>query len=99
MSDAVALLHAVVAADARALARALHPRATLHRADGSVVTGRESVIAALCAEAGGARYEVLGVEGESLVVALTLEGVPGALRFALRGEVAQGRLIAVRVSA
>lgn len=100
MSDeALALLRVIVAGERAAVARALHPRATLHRADGSVVRGREAVIDALCVESDEPRYTPCAVDGDALVIALQVKGIPGEVRFSLRGELAQGRLITVRVRA
>lgn len=93
----IALLRTLVTGDAVALARALHPRVVLHRADGTAVRGREAVIAALRdgEEPGG--YVLRAETADALIVGRGVRGIPGELRFSLRGEVAQGRLIVVRV--
>ena len=98
MSDGLARqLRVLVEGEAMAMARVLHPRVVLRRLDASEVRGREAVLQVLAAEE-GARHRVVEADGDLLRAELRVEGLPGALRFALRGRAEAGRLIEVIVT-
>lgn len=80
------------------MARVLHPRVVLRRLDASEVHGREAVLAVLAGSEEGARHRVVDVVGDALQVELHVPGVPGALRFGLRGQAVAGRIIEVVVT-
>jgi hypothetical protein len=93
------LLRVLVEGESLAVARALHPRVVLRRLDASEVRGREAVMAAFAEGGDDARHSVLDADELGLRVELRVSGVPGALRFGLRGRVEAGRLIEVCVTA
>ncbi len=99
MSDGLTeQLRALVEGEARVMARVLHPRVVLRRLDASEVRGREAVLEALAAREEGARHHVVDAVGDELRVELRVQGVPGSVRFGLRGRAVAGRIIEVTVT-
>ncbi|MEZ4392861.1 MAG: hypothetical protein R3A48_17380 [Polyangiales bacterium] len=93
MSDALReMLRAAIEGDAAALARVLHPRVRLRRMDGADVLGRQAVLSALAVAQPGSGYAFEAPLPDGWALSLRVEGVPGALRFTLRGRCRQGRL-------
>jgi hypothetical protein len=100
MSDETrALLRALVEGDARAVAAALHDEVVFVQGDGTEHRGAGAVVAMFERGDGGARYAVVAAEGAWVRVELTVQGIPGAVRFTLHGAAESGRLVAVRVEA
>jgi hypothetical protein len=100
VSDGLAeQLRVLVEGEVRAMARVLHPRVVLRRLDASEVHGREAVLEALVGGEHGAQHRVLDADGDELRVELRVPGVPGGLRFRLRGRAMAGRIVEVTVTA
>lgn len=100
MSDGTAArLRVLVEGDASAVAAVLHADVVLVQGDGTAHRGSAAVLAMFAGAAGGARYAVVAVGDRAVAVELTVEGVPGSLRFTLRGVSDGGRLVSVRVEA
>lgn len=99
MSDALTeQLRVLVEGEVLAMARVLHPRVVLRRLDASEVRGREAVLEVLAGTEQGVRHRVVDAVGDELRVELLVPGVPGALRFGLRGQAVAGRIIEVIVT-
>ncbi len=93
-----AQLRVLVEGEAMTMARVLHPRVVLRRLDASEVHGREAVLGVLLEVDEGARHHVLDAEEDALHVELRVHGVPGGIRFRLRGRAEAGRLVEVTVT-
>jgi hypothetical protein len=74
----------------------LHESVLLRQADGTSCQGRDVVLARL-ARAGESQYRLLDAGPDTIEVMLELPGVPGGVRFSMRGEAIDDRLIAVHV--
>lgn len=100
MSDeTAALLRVLVEGDAPAVAEALHADVVFVQGDGAEHRGAEGVLAMFSGSDGDVRYAVVAVETAAVSVELTVPGMPGAVRFTLRGTSVGGRLVRVRVEA
>ena len=75
--------------DATAL---LHESVTLHRLDGTAVSGRVEVADAISTRGSEARLRVVGEYGETVHVAMEMTGVPGRLVFTMSATVRDGLL-------
>ena len=73
----------------------LHERVVLARLDGETLVGRAAVVDAVCTRDGGTSLTVITVETDAVRVALSLEGLEGALHFWIRGEARGGQLVVV----
>lgn len=83
-------------ADATAL---LHERVTLHRLDGTSISGRDAVADAIVNRGSEAVFSVVGSHAEGLHVALRVSGVPGHLVFTMSGTTESGRLTEIWMDA
>ena len=82
---------------ADAICAALHPDVVLRRGDGSEIIGRVAVMAMFQQSNNGVRYRMVDAHNGVLGVAMSVPGMPGELRFSLRGEVIEGVLITIEV--
>lgn len=86
----------VTAADACADAtRLLHESVTLHRLDGTAISGRTEVADAISTRGSEARLSVVGEYGETVHVAMAMAGVPGRLVFTMSATVRDGLLVEI----
>jgi|GEM_PF-1603225 len=100
MSDeTTTLLRVLVEGDARSVAEALHADVVFVQGDGTEHRGADVVVAMFSGSDGEVRYAVVAVESAAVRVELTVPGIPGAVRFTLRGASESGRLVRVRVEA
>lgn len=74
----------------------LHESVLLRQADGTSCQGREQVLARL-ARRSESKYRLVDAGPDTIDVMLTLADVPGGVRFSMRGEAIDDRLIAVHV--
>lgn len=77
----------------------LHERVTLHRLDGTAVSGRTAVADAICNHGSEARFRVMASHGETIEMAIEIKGLAGYLRCTLSGLVHQNTLIEIRMNA
>jgi hypothetical protein len=98
MRSAVELLESLVlCAETRADASMLlHERVVLERLDGEVLRGRAEVVDAVISRDAGSTLKIIAREDEDAVrVALVVHGIPGQMRFVLRGVAHNGVLLAI----
>src|SRR5260221_1188626 len=100
MADAPRLLCTLIEiAERRGDATAiLHDAVVLERLDGTRVEGLVAVVDAIGTRGTGARLTVLSQCADAIEVSLSVEGVPGRLRFTISATVSDGRLHTIRMN-